>query len=62
MRFLLRAKVYIGKNVKLTLKPNDENTGIVFKRIDIDMNNTIPALADYASDTIREQICHVMEL
>ncbi|MGI6591863.1 MAG: bifunctional UDP-3-O-[3-hydroxymyristoyl] N-acetylglucosamine deacetylase/3-hydroxyacyl-ACP dehydratase [Bacteroidales bacterium] len=45
--------VHIGKNVKLTLKPNDENTGIVFKRIDIDMNNTIPALADYASDTIR---------
>ncbi len=46
--------VHIGENVKLTLKPNTENTGIVFKRVDIKNNdNTIKALAEYASDTLR---------
>ncbi|HPU46672.1 MAG TPA: bifunctional UDP-3-O-[3-hydroxymyristoyl] N-acetylglucosamine deacetylase/3-hydroxyacyl-ACP dehydratase [Bacteroidales bacterium] len=45
--------VHIGKNVHLSLKPNTENSGIVFKRIDIENNNTIKALADYASDTLR---------
>jgi UDP-3-O-[3-hydroxymyristoyl] N-acetylglucosamine deacetylase/3-hydroxyacyl-[acyl-carrier-protein] dehydratase len=46
--------VHIGENVRLTLKPNTENTGIVFKRVDIKNNdNTIKALAEYASDTLR---------
>ncbi|HQC60446.1 MAG TPA: UDP-3-O-acyl-N-acetylglucosamine deacetylase, partial [Bacteroidales bacterium] len=45
--------VHIGKNVHLSLKPNTENSGIVFKRVDIENNNTIKALTDYASDTLR---------
>ena len=32
-----------GENSKVTVKPSDANSGIVFKRVDIEKNNIIEA-------------------
>lgn len=45
--------VHTGKKISLTLRPAPKNTGIIFKRIDIDKNNTIPARWDRVTGT-----CH----
>jgi UDP-3-O-[3-hydroxymyristoyl] N-acetylglucosamine deacetylase len=33
--------LHSGKNVKICIKPSDPNTGIIFKRIDLNLNNII---------------------
>lgn len=39
-----------GKNVSLTFLPAEPDTGIVFRRMDLDGEPTIPALASYRTD------------
>lgn len=43
--------VHAGKPVKVQLKPADLNTGIVFRRVDVNPHVDIPARADYVGDT-----------
>ena len=44
--------LHSGKPIHMTLKPADENTGIVFYRTDVtDKNNRIPAKWDHVVDT-----------
>lgn len=43
--------VHTGDTVYLTLKPAAVNTGIVFRRIDLDPVVIIPARPDYVGDT-----------
>lgn len=43
--------LHTGKMVDLTLNPAAENTGILFRRIDINPAVIIPATTDYVSDT-----------
>ena len=45
--------LHTGKKVNLKLKPSKENTGIVFKRIDLNPPVLIPALANFVSKTER---------
>ncbi len=45
--------LHFGLNTKLTIRPADPNTGIVFERVDLEGNPRIPALSDYVSDTSR---------
>lgn len=45
--------LHTGKNVTLTITPADANTGIVFRRVDLDPSVDIPALASYVVDTSR---------
>jgi len=43
--------VHSGANMQLALYPADVNTGIVFRRIDLQPTVTIPALHQYVGDT-----------
>jgi UDP-3-O-[3-hydroxymyristoyl] N-acetylglucosamine deacetylase len=43
--------VHSGKTVQLMLHPAPENTGIVFRRIDVQPPVNIPAISKYVSDT-----------
>ncbi|MEX1189387.1 MAG: bifunctional UDP-3-O-[3-hydroxymyristoyl] N-acetylglucosamine deacetylase/3-hydroxyacyl-ACP dehydratase [Bacteroidia bacterium] len=52
-RSLKGVGLHTGLQVELTFKPADENTGIRFKRVDIDSHPEIPADVDYVSDTSR---------
>ncbi|MCH8545372.1 MAG: bifunctional UDP-3-O-[3-hydroxymyristoyl] N-acetylglucosamine deacetylase/3-hydroxyacyl-ACP dehydratase [Cryomorphaceae bacterium] len=45
--------LHTGKNVSITITPADENTGIVFRRVDLDPVIDIPALASLVVDTSR---------
>jgi UDP-3-O-[3-hydroxymyristoyl] N-acetylglucosamine deacetylase / 3-hydroxyacyl-[acyl-carrier-protein] dehydratase len=45
--------LHTGVQVKLTLNPADENTGFVFKRTDLPNQPTIPADANWVTDTSR---------
>ena len=45
--------LHTGAAVKMTIIPAGENTGIIFKRTDLDGNPEIPALSDYVTDTSR---------
>lgn len=45
--------LHTGENVKLTLNPSPVNSGIIFKRIDLENQTEIPALVDYVVDTSR---------
>ncbi|SOE19596.1 3-hydroxyacyl-[acyl-carrier-protein] dehydratase /UDP-3-O-[3-hydroxymyristoyl] N-acetylglucosamine deacetylase [Spirosomataceae bacterium TFI 002] len=45
--------LHTGETVNLTLLPAAVNTGIVFKRIDLEGNTEVPALVDYVVDTSR---------
>ncbi len=44
--------LHTGEKVFMTLRPAAENTGIVFRRVDLDPVVDIPAQADYVGDTI----------
>lgn len=43
--------VHTGRKVSLTLKPAPINTGIIFRRVDLDPVVEIPALPEYIGDT-----------
>lgn len=45
--------LHTGKQVKLTICPASENSGYIFKRIDLDGEPTIDAIADNVVDTSR---------
>jgi UDP-3-O-[3-hydroxymyristoyl] N-acetylglucosamine deacetylase/3-hydroxyacyl-[acyl-carrier-protein] dehydratase len=45
--------IHSGQNVEMTLKPAEPNTGIVFKRIDLDGGPTVKADVDNVVDTTR---------
>lgn len=45
--------LHTGEAVKMTILPAPENTGIIFRRTDIEGNPEIPALSDYVTDTSR---------
>lgn len=45
--------LHTGKNVTLTFKPADENTGMFFKRVDLEGHPIIEANADYVVNTQR---------
>lgn len=45
--------LHTGKEVQITFKPAPENHGYAFKRIDLDNEPTIPALASYVTSTER---------
>ena len=43
--------LHTGKKVLLTLRPAPTNTGIIFRRVDIDPTVEIPAKPKYVGDT-----------
>lgn len=45
--------LHTGLNVTMTICPADINTGIIFKRVDLEGEPTIPALCDFVTDTSR---------
>jgi UDP-3-O-[3-hydroxymyristoyl] N-acetylglucosamine deacetylase/3-hydroxyacyl-[acyl-carrier-protein] dehydratase len=45
--------LHSGNKVTLTFKPAPENTGLVFKRVDLENHPVIPADIDYVVDTSR---------
>ena len=45
--------IHTGKDVKLTFRPAKENTGYIFKRVDLDDKPEIEALAKYVVNTQR---------
>ncbi len=45
--------LHTGVHVKMTVHPADPDTGIVFRRTDIEGMPVIPALCDYVTDTSR---------
>ncbi len=45
--------LHTGLQVTMTVKPAAANTGIVFRRIDLEGAPTVPALCDYVTDTSR---------
>ena len=45
--------LHTGKNVTLTFKPSDQNTGMYFKRVDLEGSPIIEANADYVVNTQR---------
>ncbi|MBE6196728.1 MAG: bifunctional UDP-3-O-[3-hydroxymyristoyl] N-acetylglucosamine deacetylase/3-hydroxyacyl-ACP dehydratase [Rikenellaceae bacterium] len=45
--------LHTGLQVTMTVKPAAANTGIVFRRIDLEGAPSIPALCDYVTDTSR---------
>lgn len=44
--------LHTGKKVFMTLRPAAENTGVVFRRVDLDPVVNIPAQAGYVGDTM----------
>lgn len=52
--FQLKGKgLHTGLNITLTMKPAPENTGYVIRRIDLEGEPEIPALADFVDKTTR---------
>ncbi len=45
--------LHSGVHVTMTVNPAPEETGIVFRRIDLDGQPTVPALCEYVTDTSR---------
>ncbi len=45
--------LHTGANVIMTVNPADADTGIIFRRVDLEGTPTIPALCDYVVDTSR---------
>ncbi len=45
--------LHTGASVHMTVRPADPDTGIVFRRIDLEGQPVIPALCDYVVDTSR---------
>ncbi len=45
--------LHSGNKVTLTFRPAEQNTGLVFKRIDLENQPTVPADLDYVVDTSR---------
>ncbi|MBR2368076.1 MAG: bifunctional UDP-3-O-[Alistipes sp.] len=45
--------LHTGLQVKMTVKPAEDNYGIVFRRIDIEGAPEVPALCEYVTDTSR---------
>lgn len=45
--------LHTGLKVTMTLLPAPEETGILFKRVDLEGQPVVPALADYVTDTAR---------
>ena len=45
--------LHTGVNIKITCHPSDIDTGVVFKRIDIDGEPTIPASITHIDSTYR---------
>ena len=45
--------LHTGLQVTMTVKPAAPNTGIVFRRVDLEGSPVIPALCDYVTDTSR---------
>ena len=44
--------LHTGKKVYMTLRPGGANTGIIFRRIDIDKDIDIPAKAELVGETM----------
>ncbi|MEE8464692.1 MAG: UDP-3-O-acyl-N-acetylglucosamine deacetylase, partial [Gammaproteobacteria bacterium] len=44
--------LHTGKKVFMTLRPAAANTGVVFRRVDLDPVVNIPARAEYVGDTM----------
>lgn len=58
--FTLSGKgLHTGLQIKLTANPAPENTGYVIKRVDLPDAPTIPALAEYVSETTRGTVLKV---
>lgn len=45
--------LHYGNNINVTLLPAEPNTGIVFRRIDLENSPSIPASIEYVTDTSR---------
>ena len=45
--------LHTGVTVTMTVNPAPENHGIVFRRIDLEGQPTVPALCEYVTDTSR---------
>ena len=45
--------LHTGLNVRMTVCPAPENSGIVFRRIDLEGSPVIPALCEFVTDTSR---------
>ena len=45
--------LHTGLQVKMTVNPADDNTGIIFRRVDLEGCPEVPALCDYVTDTSR---------
>ena len=45
--------LHTGVVVNMTVNPSAENTGIVFRRIDLEGTPAVPALCEYVTDTSR---------
>ena len=45
--------LHTGVIVNMTVNPSAENTGIVFRRIDLEGQPSVPALCEYVTDTSR---------
>ena len=44
--------VHSGKSSRIVLRPAKENTGIIFKRVDIDYEKNIPAKVHFVTNTL----------
>ena len=45
--------LHTGLQVTMTVNPADDNTGIIFRRVDLEGCPEVPALCDYVTDTSR---------
>ncbi len=45
--------LHTGLNVTMTICPADINSGIIFKRVDMEGEPTVPAICDFVTDTSR---------
>ena len=45
--------LHTGVQVRMTVMPAEDNTGIVFRRVDIEGMPSVPALCEYVTDTSR---------
>ena len=45
--------LHTGLQVKMTVNPAEDNTGIIFRRVDLEGCPEVPALCDYVTDTSR---------
>ena len=45
--------LHTGCIVTMTVNPAPENTGIIFRRVDLEGQPTVPALCEYVKDTSR---------